>query len=336
MGRIVNDEAWVVEDRSVQKYIFTVLNQMRAFLRLLITLTLLSNFTAKGQSLYSRAFGKPGDEPIIFLHGGPGSSAVYFEATTAPKLADEGFYVIIYDRRGEGRSKDSTARMNYEEFFEDLNTIYQKYHLSRAHLIGFSFGGLVTTLYAEKHPEKVKSIILASALVSQQASYNTILQSVGRIYRDRNDTANLAQIKTIREMDSNSLPYRTAVFAHASKNGFFSLPNPDLEARQMYSTYPTDTLVARYVKNERAVETLWKNETRRNIDVTPVLQTLKNGKIPVYAIYGKQDGLYSKKQIADLSHIIGKPRLIYLDNCSHTCFVDQQAKFIGALKAWLK
>lgn len=310
---------------------------MHTSLRLLvITLLVLPGFSVKGQSLYSRAFGKVSDEPIIFLHGGPGSSAVYFEATTAQKLADAGFYVVIYDRRGEGRSKDSTARMNYEEFFEDLNTIYRKYHLSRAHLIGFSFGGLITTLYAEKHPEKVKSIVLASALVSQQASYNTILQSVKRIYEDQKDTTNLAQIKTIREMDTHSLPYRTAVFAHASKNGFFSLPKPDLEARQIYSTYPTDTLITRYVKNDRAVETLWQNETRKNIDVTPVFKKLRNRNIPIYAIYGKQDGLYSKKQIADLTHIIGKSRLVYLDNCSHTCFIDQQARFIAALKSWLQ
>ncbi|HWV29956.1 MAG TPA: alpha/beta hydrolase [Dyadobacter sp.] len=330
-------EVWEVGGLSGLTYIFTVLRQMPALLKLVtVTLTFLLGFPAKGQSLYSKAFGKANDEPILFLHGGPGSSAVYFEATTAQKLANAGFYVIIYDRRGEGRSMDSVTRMNYEEFFDDLNTIYQKYHINRAHLIGFSFGGLVATLYAEKHPEKVKSIILASALVSQQASYNTILQSVESIYRDQNDATNLAQINTIREMDSNSLSYRTAVFAHASKNGFFSLPKPDFEARQIYSTYPTDTLIARYVKNDRAVETLWKNETRRNIDVTPVLKKFRSRKLPVYAIYGKQDGLYSKQQVAGLSRITGKSRFVYLDNCSHTCFVDQQAQFIAALKLWLK
>lgn len=78
------------------------------------------------------------------------------------------------------------------------------------------------------------------------------------------------------------------------------------------------------------------NETRKNIDVTPVLKKLRNQKVPVYAIYGKQDGLYSKEQIAGLSRITGKSRLVYLDNCSHTCFVDQQAQFIAALKSWLK
>lgn len=310
---------------------------MRLLIRLFIAvLASLLTFSAKGQYLYSKSFGIASDEPIIFLHGGPGSSSVYFEATTAQKLANEGFYVVIYDRRGEGRSADSTARMNYEEFFEDLNHIYQKYQLTRAHLIGFSFGGLVTTLFAQKYPEKVKSIILASALISQQASYNTILNAVGHIYQIHNETANLRALEKIRALDTNSLVYRTEVFAHASRNGFFSLQNPDPEALRLYSTYKTDTLITRYIKNERAVEMLWKNEQRKNIDTTPVLQKLAQAQIPIYAIYGKQDGLYSKEQIVDLQRITGTKRLNYLDNCSHTVFIDQQVKFLEAIKKWLK
>ncbi|SDG27706.1 proline iminopeptidase [Dyadobacter soli] len=289
-----------------------------------------------GQALYSRAFGKKTDEPVIFLHGGPGSSAVYFEATTAQKLADKGFYVLIYDRRGEGRSVETDAKMTYDEFFTDLNSIYKTYNITRAHLIGFSFGGLVTALYAEKYPEKVKSIVLVSALVSQQASYHTILDSVERIYRSRQDSANLQALGKVRTMDTLSLAYRTEVFAHASRNGFFSLQNPDPAARRIYATYNTDTLIKAYVKNEQAVGTLWKNEARKNIDTTPVLKKLTQTGMPIYAIYGKQDGLYSKDQIADLQAITGQSRLKYLDNCSHTAFIDQQAQFLEAVGEWLK
>lgn len=101
--------------------------------------------TVSAQTLYSRSFGRSQDPPILFLHGGPGSSSVYFEATTAHQLAQQGFFVIIYDRRGEGRSKDQQAKMNYAEAFADLNQIYQTYHLSKTNLIGFSFGGLIAT-----------------------------------------------------------------------------------------------------------------------------------------------------------------------------------------------
>ncbi|MCE7070616.1 hypothetical protein LZG74_09900 [Dyadobacter sp. CY327] len=43
------------------------------------------------QALYSRSFGDKKAHPVIFLHGGPGSSSVFFEATTAQSLADRGF-----------------------------------------------------------------------------------------------------------------------------------------------------------------------------------------------------------------------------------------------------
>src|SRR5690606_34923714 len=97
-----------------------------------------------------------------------------------------------------------------------------------------------------------------------------------------------------------------------------------------------DTLIARYVKNDLAVQTFWTNERQKNIDVAPVLKKLALSQIPLYAIYGKQDGLYSEEQISDLRQITGTSRLIYLDNCSHTVFIDQQKKFIKALKLWLK
>lgn len=303
------------------------------FFTLLLALLFACPTTA--QSLYSRAFGKPTNIPVIFLHGGPGSSSVYFEATTAQKLADQGFYVIIYDRRGEGRSADTSARMTYDEFFEDLNTIYQTYHLTSAHLMGFSFGGLVTALYAEKYPEKIRSVVLISALVSQQQSYDTILCTAGHIYETRHDFANMEAVSKIKKMEPTSLAYRTEVFAHASRNGFFSLSKPDPEAQQIYASYKTDTLIAGYVKNDRAVEILWKNEPRKNIDTTPTLKKLMKRQIPVYAIYGKQDGLYSKRQVDELGEVVGTTRIKYLDNCSHTVFVDQHTKFLESVASWL-
>ena len=151
----------------------------------------MSLLTVQAQTLYSRAFGRPQDPPIVFLHGGPGSSSVYFEATTAQQLAQRGFFVIVYDRRGEGRSIDSLARMNFEEAFTDLNQIYQIYKLTKANLIGFSFGGLIATQYAQKYPHMVKAMVLCSALIAQQQSYDTILRTTKAIYEQRNDTTNL-------------------------------------------------------------------------------------------------------------------------------------------------
>ena len=285
--------------------------------------------------IYSRTFGKSNDIPVIFLHGGPSNSSVYFEATTAQKLADQGFYVIIYDRRGEGRSADKDAKMNFREAVQDLTAIYRMYNLTKANLISFSFGGLVTAQFAQKFPEKVNSITLVSALTNQQEHYDTILRNVTAIYKSNHDNIRIKQVSDIEKMDKNSLDYRTACFKHASENGFFKLKNPNNLAKQIYSTYDSDPLITNYVKNEAAVPTLWKNEKLRNINIQPILINLKKSGIKIFALYGKQDGLYSQKTMDELEAITGKGRIKYLDNCSHTLFIDQQAQFISSCKNWI-
>ena len=66
------------------------------------------------------------------------------------------------------------------------------------------------------------------------------------------------------------------------------------------------------------------------------LESLKSKKVDIYAIYGKEDGLYSKEQIAELKNIVGDSKVKYLENCSHNVFIDQQNEFINSLKNWTK
>lgn len=177
--------------------------------------------------------------------------------------------------------------------------------------------------------------MLCSALVSQQQSYNTILRATQAIYEQRKDGPNLAELAAINKLDTNSLAYRTQVFKHASANGFFTLRQPNELARQIYSSYQTDSLITRYVKNQQAVATFWQNKANHTIDVTPILKRLRQGNMPIYALYGKEDGLYSPEQIAELRSLLGPTQVRYLENGSHTVFIDQQALFLAATNRWL-
>jgi proline iminopeptidase len=101
----------------------------------------LTTFFDNGHTLYSKVYGNIDNPVIIFIHGGPSGNSTLFEATTAQPPADKGFYVIVYDRRGEGRSIDSTATFTYQETFADINEIYQTYKIKKANLIGHSLVG---------------------------------------------------------------------------------------------------------------------------------------------------------------------------------------------------
>jgi len=302
------------------------------------TILLLVTMFANGQSIYTKTFGSRKDKPIIFLHGGPGYNCANFEATTAQQLADIGFYVIVYDRRGEGRSKDLNAQFTFKETFDDLNTIYQKYGLTKSTLIGHSFGGVVATLFAEKYPEKIQSIILVGAPVSLQETFKTIISTSKTIYQTKNDSINLNYISMLENMDKSSIEYSSYSFMHAMKNGFYSPKNPTEEAKIIYSKFKTDTLLTKYASKMtyQAPQGFWKNEKYTTIDLTSNLKNLQAKNIKICGLYGKDDGLYSADQVKELQNILGENNVKYFDNCSHNVFVDQQSQFIDAVETWTK
>ena len=80
----------------------------------------------------------------------------------------------------------------------------------------------------------------------------------------------------------------------------------------------------------------WKNEHYTTLDLLDELKALKESGLPVFGLYGKEDGLFSPDQINALTSIIGAKHFQYLDNCSHNVFIDQQVAFINALTTWTK
>ncbi|MBS4000697.1 MAG: alpha/beta fold hydrolase [Desulfobulbaceae bacterium] len=303
-----------------------------------LIMLLLATTLANGQNIYTTSFGSSLDKPIIFLHGGPGYNCVNFESTTAQQLADKGYYVIVYDRRGEGRSKDPNAKFTFKETFEDLNSIYQQNNLTKATLIGHSFGGIVATLFAEANPNKVQSIILVGAPVSLQSTFKNILTKSKSIYQAKNDSVNLKYVTMLENMNTSSIEYSSYCFGHAMQNGFYTTKNPSDEAKNIYAKFRTDTSLAKYASqmSYEAPQGFWKNEKYTTIDVTENLQDLINQKVKIYGLYGKEDGLFSAQQIDDLEKLIGIDNIKYFDNCSHNVFMDQQSQFIDNIIAWTK
>lgn len=292
----------------------------------------------KEANLFIRTFGEKTNPAIIFLHGGPGYNCANFEATTAQKLADEGFFVIVYDRRGEGRSTDKNAAFTYDQTFEDLNSIYTQYGLDSANLIGHSYGGVIATLFAEKNPEKVSSIILVGAPVSLQETFKTIIASCKKIYQDKKDTENLKYIGMLETMDTTTIDYSSYCFGHAMQNGFYSPKNPTEEAKKLYASFKSDTIIQNHAMKmtKEAPMGFMENEKYTLINLTENIKKLVSRKIPIYGYYGKDDGLYSAEQIKKLESIIGKDNLKYYENCSHNVFVDQQTMFLKSISQQIK
>lgn len=298
----------------------------------------LTSLTIKAQIniVYSKSYGRSENPSIIFIHGGPSGNSTLFEGTTAEKLAEKGFYVIVYDRRGEGRSIDTTATFTYQEAINDLNKIFKDYKIKKATLIAHSFGGLVATLFTEEYPEKVNSLILAGALFSQQETYDHILKTTKHIYKKENDTLMLSKVHKIEALNKNSAEYRKQCFEIASINNYFKMPFPTSDANNLREQYEKSDFYKTNIRNQQASILFYKNEDKNNIDTKIILKNIKKHNVKLFAIYGKQDNIFSTKQLNDMKKIVKRQNFKSIDNCSHYLFVDQQKVFIETIEKWIK
>jgi non-heme chloroperoxidase len=76
--------------------------------------------------------------PVVLIHGFPLSSRSW-EKQMLP-LLESGHRVVVYDRRGFGRSSQTVVGYNYDVFAEDLRKLIKHLDLKQPSLVGFSMG----------------------------------------------------------------------------------------------------------------------------------------------------------------------------------------------------
>lgn len=123
----------------------------------------------RGHETYYRIVHPNGKKaPVLFLHGGPGSSHNYFEVFDAlAETLDRPF--VMYDQIGCGEStvEGDEKLFNAETWMDELQALRDHLGLDKVHILGQSWGGMMCIWYAlERKPEGVLSYILSSTLSS--------------------------------------------------------------------------------------------------------------------------------------------------------------------------
>ena len=103
-----------------------------------------------------------GSETLVAVHGGPGNSLESIRVDLEPMAKDR--RVIYYDQRGQGRSEVITdaAKLGYENHVADLEALRAHFKLERMAMYGNSWGGLLISLYAIAHPDRVERMVLGN------------------------------------------------------------------------------------------------------------------------------------------------------------------------------
>ncbi|MFD1944895.1 alpha/beta fold hydrolase [Paradevosia shaoguanensis] len=99
--------------------------------------------------------------PVVFLHAGVADRRMWESQMT--ELADAGFHVIAYDRRGHGDTESPDVPFSH---LDDLEAILDQLSVHAAVFVGSSAGGALAIDFAIENPERTVGLVLVGTALS--------------------------------------------------------------------------------------------------------------------------------------------------------------------------
>jgi pimeloyl-ACP methyl ester carboxylesterase len=99
-------------------------------------------------------------EPLLLLHGGMGIGIDWLRVFPA---IPPGFQLIVPDLRGHGRSTNPLRQFTFRQFALDAYALLDHLGFARVKAIGVSAGAKTLLHVATQQPDRVESMVLASA-----------------------------------------------------------------------------------------------------------------------------------------------------------------------------
>lgn len=253
-------------------------------------------------------------EPIVFLHGGPGSEHRFFLPHMVP--LSKKFKLVFYDQRGCGKSDLSeNDQYSMKNEVENLEALRIQLGFEKMNLFGESWGSILALLYATTYPEKVNKILLTAAIgVTSKGLERFSKELEKRLTED--DKIKLSKWE------------ENVKIGEASIEDLLQILDP-------YYVFSQETL-NRKEKNtfsgevNKAIGTDIKN----NYDVTENLHKISN--IPILVAQGSHD-ILTPSIIKELfSEHIPHLQLVEIEECGHWTVVEQPEKMCNVALSFFK
>jgi 3-oxoadipate enol-lactonase len=119
--------------------------------------------------------------PLLMIMGMSGTHAHWSERFLT--LLERDFEVIAYDHRGVGASSRVEHGFSIVDLAADAEGLLSALRLDSAHVLGFSMGGMVAQELSLAHPERVRTLTLASTYCGGEGSALATSQAT-RVLRD--------------------------------------------------------------------------------------------------------------------------------------------------------
>jgi len=210
--------------------------------------------------------------------------------------------LVTFDPRGVGRSDPVQTSDEYAMTVttQDAVAVAAEIHVDRSVVVGHSSGGAVALSYALAYPERVSHLILVSTAATWAVSGT-----------DSPDVPYPLTEDEMRRQFAASIPIAVHEPSKVSRT------MKELLARMRFSP-------ARF---------RWTGEVE--FERYDLRRRLREIRIPVLIVHGRQDRVVSIDRAAELHRGIAGSRLVVLDGCGHWPFVERRPDFVDAVTRFL-
>ena len=169
---------------------------------------------------------------LLFLHGGPGNSAMGYAEKFTNEL-QKSFVVVQWDQRESGKTAELNSSnkllsvsLMEEDALEMINYLRTRFSQDKIYLMGHSWGGFLGLTIAANHPELLLAYLAISPMVHQVESERLSLEwMIGKAKEDNN-------LPALKELAMVNIPFQNAdqLYYHRSWLARFMETKPPSKA----------------------------------------------------------------------------------------------------------
>ena len=292
--------------------------------------------------------GTDSQEIVLYVHGGPGSSALLYSYAPIWEILQKKYRMVFYDQRGSGGGrghidqKDMTVEQHVSDLTAIIASVKAKYPSSKIYLFGHSYGGMISTSYTTLNQDKISGLmLLAPAMNIVDLSTRipaTMLTEFIIPYLNRTDIS--AKSRTYWEeakvfYQNNSPLLLDSFIQH---NVYVNIADPILGFEKFNQYY--DSVLPKLLADPLLEPLIWSTqvglmlpaldsnqESSRNLETDPIFNVSKIT-IPTMLVVGKQDLIVPpQSSINAFNKISSTVKTLHeYENASHNPFLEYPEK----------
>lgn len=218
--------------------------------------------------------------------------------------------LVFYDQRGSGRSSPAAAGETIDRCVADLDAVRGALGAGEIDIVGHSFGAYLAMAYAARHLERLRSLILVSAMASAPGETVQLLDAV---FPDR--------IEEWRRTRA-ALPAR---FPASAISLFHTFEFVDASAHARY---------AREVQ-EHVYNIELNNVLRADMETLHFSAALRGFRKPALVVHGRFDALLAPSIGWKIYKMMPAARMAFLERSGHMPFIEEPDAFAAAVLGFL-